>query len=271
MDAPAGLHSSADTDAADTAVALSALPPFATLAVSPSSPTAAAAAAPAAGPPASYLLVATLNKRLNIGMSVRSAVAFGCAEVLVAGNRDVSTFGDQGTLRHTRLRHFDRLRDAVAWCRSRGITVCGMEICEGAQPVQMHPFLGPTAFLAGSEGGGLDAAHKALCDHFVYVPQHGNGTASLNVTVATSIVLHHFATWAAYAEAPREAARDKYAVEPPPQKRGPSGDVDEAKAEARRRAREEEVEEVEGGGGNGDGGEMGLWGGGEDGEDGGEE
>lgn len=31
-----------------------------------------------------------------------------------------------------------------------------------------------------------------ICDFFVYIPQYGGGTASLNVTVAASIVLHHF-------------------------------------------------------------------------------
>ena len=43
----------------------------------------------------------------------------------------------------------------------------------------------------------------ALCDELVYVPQHGSAV-SLNVNVATAIVLHHFAQWAQYAETPRE-------------------------------------------------------------------
>ena len=38
---------------------------------------------------------------------------------------------------------------------------------------------------------------------FAYIPHHGQGTASLNVAVAASIVLYQFATWAKYAEAPR--------------------------------------------------------------------
>ena len=63
---------------------------------------------------------------------------------------------------------------------------------------------------------GLTAAQKSVCDHFVYIPQHGNGTASLNVATATAIVLHHFAVWAGMPEQPREAGRDKFVVEPPP-------------------------------------------------------
>jgi tRNA(Leu) C34 or U34 (ribose-2'-O)-methylase TrmL len=177
-------------------------------------------------------------KKLNVGMTIRSAVAFG-AEVVVAGPRAVSTFGDQGTTRHTRLHQFDRLRDAVGWLRGRGVTICGIEITQDAAPVQSHPFRGPTAFLAGSEGEGLCDAHKALCDHFVYVPHYGSGTASLNVTVATSIVLHHFGVWAGYAEAPRESGRDKFVVAALPAKRGPVGEWDAATQDARRRARAE--------------------------------
>jgi hypothetical protein len=50
----------------------------------------------------------------------------------------------------------------------------------------------------------------AICDHFVYIPQFGDGTASLNVAVAGSIVLHHFATWARMSE--QERAGNKYVV-----------------------------------------------------------
>ena len=41
---------------------------------------------------------------------------------------------------------------------------------------------------------------KAICDGFVYIRQYGPGTASLNVSVAASIVMHHFALWAGYDE-----------------------------------------------------------------------
>jgi tRNA G18 (ribose-2'-O)-methylase SpoU len=200
------------------------------------------------GRPECYVLVATQTKKLNIGMTVRSAVAFGAAELLVAGSRAVRTHGDMGTLRHTRVREFDKLRHAVAWLRGRGVTVCGIEITPDAVPVERHPFRGPTAFLAGAEGDGLRPAHKALCDHFVYIPQYGTGTASLNVTVATSIVLHHFATWAAYAEAPREAGCDKFTVAAPPKKAGAEGDIDVARREARARARVEAAADGDGGG-----------------------
>ena len=56
----------------------------------------------------------------------------------------------------------------------------------------------------------MSAKQLSLCDGFVYIPQHGPGTASLNVTVAASIVLHHFAVWAAFPE--RERQQHKFVV-----------------------------------------------------------
>jgi len=49
---------------------------------------------------------------------------------------------------------------------------------------------------------------------FRYIPQHGRGTASLNVAVAASIVLYGFAQWANYAEAPRQGAKYTLANRP---------------------------------------------------------
>ena len=66
------------------------------------------------------------------------------------------------------------------------------------------------------QGTGLSSKQMALCDSFVYIQQYGQGTASLNVTVATSIVLHHFAVWAGFTETQRE--QHKFVVGEKPQR-----------------------------------------------------
>lgn len=135
-----------------------------------------------------------------------------------------------------------------------GCEIIGVEITDAANAVNTHPFHGNTAFMLGNEvrqqhqhaswghahpqhrcnvaltlllavqapqtsshslqGTGLSEHQLKLCDSFVYIPQHGHGTASLNVTVAASIVLHHFAIWAGYQECSRHGA--KYDVASPP-------------------------------------------------------
>lgn len=69
-----------------------------------------------------------------------------------------------------------------------------------ARPIQEQPFKGDTLFVLGNEGAGLNKNQIDICDHFVYIPQYTNKTASLNVAVAASIVFHHFALWANYKE-----------------------------------------------------------------------
>ena len=76
------------------------------------------------------------------------------------------------------------------------------------------------------QGTGLSQHQLELCDSFVYIPQHGQGTASLNVTVAASIVLHHFAVWAGYPESSRHGA--KYDVAPNPPRTAPRGTCNHA-------------------------------------------
>jgi tRNA(Leu) C34 or U34 (ribose-2'-O)-methylase TrmL len=173
--------------------------------------------------PSCYLIIVAVQKRLNIGMTLRAAVAFGVTELIIVGSKKhlVNTHGAHGAERYVDLRHFHRLQQAVGWLKARGVAVCGIEITPDAAPVHAaHAFRGPTAFLAGAEGEGLVPAHKAACDHFVYVPQHGGGgTASLNVSVATAIVLHRFALWAGTPEVARERGRDKFVVPPPPDRR----------------------------------------------------
>lgn len=49
-----------------------------------------------------------------------------------------------------------------------------------------------TAFMMGNEGQGMNEKQMAVCDGFVKISQYGGGTASLNVSVAASIVLQRF-------------------------------------------------------------------------------
>jgi tRNA(Leu) C34 or U34 (ribose-2'-O)-methylase TrmL len=183
------------------------------------------AVAPRAGTkPDCYVISAALVKRHNVGMLIRNCVAFGVKEMLICGG--YRNFGSQGTDRYLPVREFDRLRDAVADLKAKGVTICGIEITADAEPVTKMPFRGPTAFIPGNEGEGLTDHAKSLCDHFIYIPQmncpgmEAGGTASLNVVVATGIVLHHFATWAGYQEQPREAGRDKFVLAVPPRHDG---------------------------------------------------
>ena len=52
------------------------------------------------------------------------------------------------------------------------------------------------ALMPGNEGTGLSQTAKDACTGgFVYIPQYGSGTASLNVCVATTLILFQFNIW----------------------------------------------------------------------------
>ncbi|NP_001151868.1 uncharacterized protein LOC100285504 [Zea mays] len=169
----------------------------------------------------SVVVVHNVAKRHNVGTLARSATAFGVAEVVVVGRRDVSAFGSHGATSHLRFRHFVSLALARAYLKDeRGCDICGVEITDDAQPVTAHPFRRSTAFLFGNEGTGLSQKECEICDFFVYIPQYGGGTASLNVTVAASIVLHHFGVWAGFTERGREGNKFVVAERPQGHSRG---------------------------------------------------
>lgn len=85
-------------------------------------------------------------------------------------------------------RFFNSVNEVKKYCTELNIKICGIEITPNSRPIQEHPFQGHTLFLLGNEGSGLNSTQIAMCDHFVYIPQYTDKTASLNVAIAGSIV-----------------------------------------------------------------------------------
>ena len=163
----------------------------------------------------SILVLHNVAKKKNFGELIRTAAALGVSEVVVVGAQKLATFGAHGCAGHLRFSHFDKFDEAVTYLHDvRCATLCGVEITPESSAVNQHPFRGTTAFLMGNEGQGLTPPQMAACDQFVYIPQHSDATASLNVNAACAVVLHHFALWAAMPEAKREGY--KYLQGPPP-------------------------------------------------------
>lgn len=170
--------------------------------------------------PPCFLVVHNVSKRANVGTLARCATAFGVEELLLVGGaatRGFNTFGAHGAADHVAVRGFASLGAMREYVKgTRGGRVVGVEILDAAADVTTHPFVGPTAFMLGNEGSGLSPQQVAICDSFVFIPQFGPGTASLNVACAASIVLHHFATWAQYPQRQRDGS--KFVVDPRPQR-----------------------------------------------------
>lgn len=108
---------------------------------------------------------------------------------------------------------FGKQPDVVAApAQGTGMTAKQMSL----RQLRVHCTVRPDLVAAPMQGTGMTAKQMGLCDSFVYIPQYGAGTASLNVTVAASILLQHFAVWAGYAE--RERAQHKFVVAAKPER-----------------------------------------------------
>jgi tRNA G18 (ribose-2'-O)-methylase SpoU len=158
-----------------------------------------------------YLIIHGLRKN-NVSTLLRSCAAFNVTAVLCGAIAQIPLqqlrMADHGSARFVDILRFHRLDEAVTHLRALGVHVCGVEIHPDAVAVDSTsraPFRpGSTALLLGCEGDGLSEQQMALCDHFVYIPHYGNGTASLNVAIAGSIVMHRFASWAQFQERSRD-------------------------------------------------------------------
>jgi tRNA G18 (ribose-2'-O)-methylase SpoU len=143
----------------------------------------------------SSLILFNITKNRNLGGLVRTADALGVSEIIVIGKKGLKRYGHCGTFDSSKQKHFYTFDDAVIYLQKLNYNIVGIEINNESIPVENHPFQGNTAFLPGNEGNGLSDKQKKLCNKLVYISQYGSG-ASLNVNVATGIVLHHFAVWA---------------------------------------------------------------------------
>lgn len=150
--------------------------------------------------PECRVIIYNVAKKQNIGTIIRSAVAFGASQIGVIGARKVGTFGNQNTTRYIPVVVYEDLKACVESLREENFNIYGVEILAESKDVATFDFKGNSAFFMGNEGSGLSQNVIDVCDGFVYIPQYGHGTASLNVSTACAMILNHFARWANYTE-----------------------------------------------------------------------
>lgn len=145
----------------------------------------------------SSIVLFNISKSNNFGEIIRTADALGVSEILIVGRKRFTKYGHFGTDDSRKRKHFFTLDAAADYLHGQEYKMIGLEIGSDSTPIENHPFHGNVAFLPGNEGTGLTENQKGICDELVYIKQFGQG-ASLNVNVATGIVLHHFSIWANY-------------------------------------------------------------------------
>ena len=150
------------------------------------------------------LLITNISKSANIKSLLLAAYAFGCRQIFVCNqpkfnfdyshpNSDIPKQLQDGFLKIFRFHSFD---ECVQHIRLIGAQLVGVEIHDDAIDIEEDTcFMGDTVLIMGNEATGLNSKHCSACSKFIRISQCGGGTASLNVYVAASIVLHRFQIW----------------------------------------------------------------------------
>ena len=78
-----------------------------------------------------------ISKQKNFGTIVRSAAAFGLNEVFLvdSNHKKMNKFGSQGTADKMNYTIFNNLQDVKRYCNESKLSICGIEIIEGAEPI----------------------------------------------------------------------------------------------------------------------------------------
>jgi tRNA G18 (ribose-2'-O)-methylase SpoU len=158
--------------------------------------------------PRLYLVICNIQKITNIKAMLLTSIAFGCCEVLMVGQENNSKRNDMFPLPFQEavnkgqilLTRFPKWKDCVAYIEKQKIFLIGVEIDETSQLLNDEYFESTyypkneknIGIFMGNEGQGILPVHLKNCNSLIQIPQHGVGTASMNVNVATSIVLYRF-------------------------------------------------------------------------------
>jgi len=138
------------------------------------------------------LVVTNISKMPNIIQLLLVAKANAFIPVIVCSKK--TSTSDLIKL-HAPFFRLSEMSECHAWLKKHDIPLLGIEIMDTAISVDQNPFHDRIAFMPGNEGTGLSDAQKRACDGYVIIPQYGKASASLNVHIATCLVLYRYVAW----------------------------------------------------------------------------
>ena len=127
----------------------------------------------------------------NIGTVVRNANAFLAAEVHIVGKRRWNRRGAMVTDRYQHVRHHATVTGFADWAGTAGLSVLGIDILPGSQPLETAVLPERCVLVFGQEGPGLSDEMQVHCAAVYSIAQFGS-TRSINAGVASGIAMH---TW----------------------------------------------------------------------------
>lgn len=147
-----------------------------------------------------HLMLLNLNGNMNIGMSIRTAAAFGCSDVWVVGQRKYDARPEVGAKNYIHVHKIGKIDDARAFFEENGLQPVLVE--QGGvylEDMKFKPFTEekPLCFVMGSESDGIPKEWLTSLKDAprISISQYGM-MRSLNVATACSIILYeYFKQW----------------------------------------------------------------------------
>ena len=128
---------------------------------------------------------------MNIGSIVRSANAFGAAEVHIIGKRRWNRRGAMVTDRYQHVRHHEDVATFSAWASEAGIPVVAVDNVPGSVPVDRAELPERCVLLFGQAGPGLSSEAIEVATSVVEITQYGS-TRSINASAAAAVVMYEW-------------------------------------------------------------------------------
>jgi TrmH family RNA methyltransferase len=155
-----------------------------------------------------WLALDTVRDPGNLGTLVRTAEAVGVGGILLLGHstdpyHPLALRASAGTLffQHLVKTTFEAFRD---WKVRHGYPVIG-SASQAAEDYRACTYHTPLILLLGSEGAGLAAAQRQVCDRLVAIPMAPH-VESLNLAVAAGVLLYEIFTQTRSGAASRRVA-----------------------------------------------------------------
>lgn len=128
----------------------------------------------------------------NFGSIIRVAECLGVDGIIISKNRacpvtDTVIKVSAGATQHIKIAKVTNINNEIERLKKENIWVYACEL--GGEDVEQANLTGDIAIVMGSEGKGVSALTRKLCDGVVSMKMHGK-VNSLNVSVATGIILY---------------------------------------------------------------------------------
>lgn len=138
------------------------------------------------------LILDGINDPHNLGAIIRTAECCGVHGIIIPKNRSVSVNEtvvkvSTGATAYVKIAKVVNIAQTIEKLKESGVFVYALE--KGGNNIYKTNLKGKTAIVVGSEGEGVRALNKKVCDDIISIPEFGK-INSLNASVATAVAVY---------------------------------------------------------------------------------